>query len=133
MSPEVLARKLALLRTYVSDLAAYDRARTVKENHYAVERIIQLIVEGMYDMMSHWLTARHHVSPDSYQDVLAEAARRSFISQDLARRLVNASKMRNLLVHAYEHIDLDKLEKAIPAILADVDDFLTHVSGKGLG
>jgi uncharacterized protein YutE (UPF0331/DUF86 family) len=130
MSPQVISRKLALLRTYLNDLKALADRGTVREDHYATERLIQLIVETMFDLMSHWLTARGLLAPDGYAEVVLESGRRGLITEDLSRRLLPAARMRNLLVHMYEQIDLDKLQEAIPSVFQDTQEFIRQVSAQ---
>lgn len=127
MSPEVFQRKLALLRGYRADLKAIGAAGPIEQNHYAVERLIQLIVECMYDIVSHWLADHGHVHPDTYAEVFQEAAKQRLLSPALAESLAHAARMRNLLVHGYERIDLGKLAAAVPTALTDTDRFLDEL------
>jgi len=128
VSPEVIQRKLALLRTYCKDLREYVAADTVQANHYAVERLVQLIVETMYDVASHWLARGGYVHPDSYAEVFVEAGRRKLLSEVLASSLTAAARMRNLLVHLYERIDTSKLQAALPQLLDDAGEFVRQVT-----
>ena len=127
MSPEVIERKLAMLKAYRQDLGAYDDAGSIHADHYAVERLIQLIVECMCDVLSRWLAMKGLAHPDSYTQLFAEAAERKALSAELAGRLTNAAKMRNLLVHAYERIDLAIVAKSVPQLLTDADEFIRQV------
>jgi uncharacterized protein YutE (UPF0331/DUF86 family) len=123
MSPEVIERKLAMLGAYRTDLELQAASAPIEKAHYAVERLIQLIVERMYDVCSHWLADRGFVHPDSYAEVFEEAGAKGFLTAALAGNLASAARMRNLLVHAYERIDLEKLSMAIPSLLADSLEF----------
>ena len=127
MSPEVIARKLAFLQTCREDLSAYAAAGTVQENHYAVERLVQLIVECMCDIISRWLAIRGVQHPDAYAELFQEAAGRKLLPGLLAERLVKAARMRNLLVHIYERIDVGIVCEAVPQLLKDASEFITCV------
>jgi uncharacterized protein YutE (UPF0331/DUF86 family) len=128
MSPQVISRKLAYLQSYLNDLQVLADHGEIKENHYASERLIQLIVETMFDIMSHWLTSKGFSSSDSYAEVVAEAGQRGMITPALADRLLPAARMRNLLVHMDERIDLEKLQQAVPSALEDAREFIRQVS-----
>ena len=130
MSPAVIERKLALLKVYHSDLADYVNKGAPEADHYAVERLIHLCVEVMYDIASHWLAWKGFVHPDSYAEVFGESGRRGLLSEPLALRLTDAAKMRNLLVHVYEKVDWRRVVDALPAILADVASFLNEVTAR---
>lgn len=59
-SPEVMDRKLAFLHRFIGDLAAYaglDGAGRRRE-HYAIERLIQLLCESASDIGLQFLKAR---------------------------------------------------------------------------
>jgi len=127
MSPEVIQRKLAMLIAYRSDLEKTVSSGPIEDTHYAVERLFQLIVECMYDIASHWLALRGDVHPDSYVEVFQEAGKKGLLAPVLASSLASAARMRNLLVHVYERIDLGKIQEAIPSLLADAQEFLRQV------
>ena len=127
MSPEVIARKLAFLQTCREDLSAYASAGRTRENHYAVERLVQLIVECMCDVISRWLAIRGVQHPDTYSELFQEAAERKLLPGPLADRLVTAARMRNLPVHVYERIDVGIVCEAVPQLLKDASEFITCV------
>ncbi len=128
MSPAVIERKLSLLNTYHTDLVAYNKAGLQEKDHYAIERLIQLCVEAMYDIGAHWLAVQGFVQPDSYSEVFREVGRRGLLGESLAQSLTNAMKMRNLIVHVYERIDWRRVQEAMPVILRDVSDFISEVT-----
>ncbi len=132
MSPAVVERKLALLNTYRTDLAAYNEAGLQEKDHYAVERLIQLCVEVMSDVSTHWLAVQGFIQPDSYSEVFREVGRRGLLPESLTQSLTNALKMRNLIVHVYERIDWRRIREALPIILSDVSDFINEVSARFL-
>ncbi|MDY7010037.1 MAG: HepT-like ribonuclease domain-containing protein [Planctomycetota bacterium] len=128
MSPAVTERKLAMLNTYHTDLVVYNEAGVQEKDHYAIERLIQLCVEVMFDISVHWLTAQGFVQPDNYSEVFREVGRRGLLPESLSQSLTNAIKMRNLIVHAYEKIDWLRVQEAMPVILRDVSDFISEVT-----
>lgn len=130
MSPAVIERKLAMLNKYHADLAAYVESGLPEEDHYAIERLIQLCVEVMYDISAHWLAVQGFVQPDSYAEMFREAGHRGLLPESLAQSLANAAKMRNLIVHVYERIDWRRIREALPIILQDVAKFVGEVSAR---
>lgn len=120
MSPDVLARKLERLRKYLDDLAVHrDRtARDVADDPYAVERLLELVVQVAVDILSHQLAERG-LSPESYRDTFELAGTGALLPEDLADRLSRAAGLRNILVHLYEDIDYEIVAASIPAALDD--------------
>ena len=112
MSPQVTARKLALLKTYLQDLRSFEK--TVRENHYAVERLIQLIVESMMDILLHRLASTGVVGPR--HTPRWGPGRRARPDQPSWRQPAWLGECGNLLVHGYEGID--PTDGQAPPILA---------------
>ena len=125
MSPEVLARKLAKLRVFLSDLLPYEGASlpAVEEDHYRVERLLQLLVEVATDILAHEL-ARLGVVPTSYRDAVRKAVEEGILSEELGGSLERAAGLRNVLVHLYEDLDMEILAASVDPALSDFGEFL---------
>jgi uncharacterized protein YutE (UPF0331/DUF86 family) len=117
---ETLERKLGFLNRYVADLgdyAALDQGGMRRE-HYAIERLLQLLCECAADIALQFLKAGGETLPASYREVFTALERKGMLPPDLAADLVAACGMRNLLTHLYDVIDLDRVVAAVqPAIL----------------
>lgn len=125
MSPDVLARKLRRLETYLSDLERH-RGRTaaqVRDDPYAVERLLELLVQVAVDVASHLLSERG-VTPSSYGNAFEEAGRHDLVPPALAARLAGAAGLRNVLVHLYEEIDYEIVAQSIDSALGDFGELL---------
>jgi uncharacterized protein YutE (UPF0331/DUF86 family) len=125
LSPEVLARKLAKLRVFLSDLRPYQGAAlpVVEEDHYRVERLLQLLVEVATDILAHEL-ARLGVVPASYRDAVRKAVEKDLLPEDLGESLERAAGLRNVLVHLYEDLDMEILAASVDPALTDFGEFL---------
>lgn len=120
MSPEVLARKLGRLERYLNDLAGH-RGRSPEEvaaDPYAVERLLELVVQVAVDILSHLLADRGLI-PESYRATFELAGVHGLVDEALARRLARAAGLRNILVHLYEDIDYEIVAASIDAALQD--------------
>ena len=107
MSPEILTRKLTQITGYLQDLQKFhggDFADYVKD-HYAVERLIELLVISSVDVLFHLFSLCNELPSLSYSTAFLRAGELGIIDADLAARLARAAGMRNLLVHGYEKID----------------------------
>lgn len=125
MSPDVLARKLAKLRVFLSDLRPYEGVSVpaVEEDHYRVERLLQLLVEVATDILAHEL-ARLGVVPASYRDAARKAAEEGLLPEELGVSLERAAGLRNVLVHLYEDLDMEILAASVEPALKDFGEFL---------
>lgn len=116
---EVVARKLAMLRRFVQDLGHYadlDHAGRRRE-HYAVERLLQLLCEAAADIGLQILRAGGDRLASSYRDVFVTLRDRHGLPPDMAEQLMDACGMRNVLTHLYDTIDLDRVAEAVDPAL----------------
>lgn len=84
-------------------------------------RNLILGVEIVTDIGNHILAESFQINPKEYSEVIIQLGNTGIIDKKLAEENVNMAKFRNLLVHEYIKIDLDKvydyLQKA-PEIFA---------------
>jgi uncharacterized protein YutE (UPF0331/DUF86 family) len=123
MSPpsrEVFERKLGFLRQFLMDLEPYGRLAPEerRRQHYAIERLLQLLCESAADIGLQVLKARGIGLPSSYREVFLALAQHDAMPRDLADPLADACGMRNVLRHLYDVIDLDRVIAAVEPALA---------------
>jgi uncharacterized protein YutE (UPF0331/DUF86 family) len=117
MRRELIERKLAHLHGYIRDIEAYvplspdERLR----QHYAIERLLQLLCEVAADITLQLLKSRGVPPPESYRAVFEQARDRGWLPQDLAQALVSACGLRNVIVHLYDTLDMARVLAAVDA------------------
>lgn len=84
----------------------------------ATERWLQLAIQICIDLGTQLVSEKSARPPSDYGDVFAILGEKNVISSDLALRLGNAGRQRNLIVHPYMEID----DRAVFASLAHLDD-----------
>lgn len=94
----------------------------------ATERLLQLSIQICIDLAAQVVSEQSAAPPSSYSDVFKILGDKGVISADLARRLGDAARQRNLLVHLYMEID-DKAVFASLAFLDDLREFAKTVEG----
>ncbi len=106
---EILMAKTRLLQQVLSDLSLHlGKSRDELEKlHYELERQVQLSVDLCLDLSRHMLIKKGVVVPGMSREVFVECANQQIISRELAKKLVNATGLRNLIVHEYGVIDYD--------------------------
>ena len=117
---EILERKLAFLQQFLTDLESYARLDTDdrRKDHYAIERLLQLLCESAADIGLQVLKKRGSGLAGSYREVFSTLHRLGALPEKLADGLVDACGMRNVLTHLYDRIDLDRVVAAVdPALV----------------
>jgi len=125
MPPDVLLRKLTYLHQLLEDLQQFENASLddVRRQHYAVERLFELLVMTTCDILFHEL-AEQGVTPDSYRDAFKQAGAQGLLPPALSAKLEKAAGMRNIIVHLYQAIDYSILHSSIRPALQDFKEFL---------
>ena len=96
------------------------------QQRLATERLLQLSIQICIDLAAQVVSEQSAPPPSSYSDVFRILGDKGVISAEIAERLGNAARQRNLLVHLYMEID-DKAVFASLAFLDDLREFATIV------
>ena len=132
----VLERKLAMLDQFSADLRTYaDLDKTARRReHYAIERLIQLLCESSADIGLQLLRVDGYRPATSYRDIFAALRDRQDLPEDLADSLMDACAMRNVLTHLYDDIDRERVIEAVDAAIQVYPAFTAWCRRKaGLG
>jgi len=85
----------------------------------AVERNLQIIAQAIIDICTHLVAHNHWGSPETYSDVVRVVSTHNVIEIDLAERLIDFVKLRNVLVHLYLDIDLKIVYRSAMTAISD--------------
>ena len=120
---EIIVNKLIKMEEYISDLEKF-KPETYKEyknnqlNRYAIERLIQLIIDLALDINNILIKKSDHYPAQDYFSSFIELVELEILPEEFAKDIAPSTGIRNRLVHEYEKIDdkvvyqnLDKLIK----------------------
>ena len=128
VDPDVVARRLLSLSEALTELErprASD-ARALAEDRVlraAVERWLQVSVEACMDVAYHLASSEGWTPPESGRAAFASLAAHGKLAPDLAQRLGSAAALRNVLVHDYVSVDLERLARVVREDLGDLRAF----------
>lgn len=121
---ELLAKRLAALQSYVEQLRRLGNPEAletdVKEQRFVLHTL-QLAMQSALDIASHIVSDEWLGEPEKNQELFWLLARGGWIDSRLAAALAGMSGMRNILVHEYLTVDLDKVRQVLRD---DLDDLL---------
>lgn len=106
--------------TFMRDL---DRQESIAFN-------MHLAIQNCMDIAAHIISDEGLGLPGSAGEMFFILQENSFLSADLADRMVKAVGFRNLLVHEYQKIDLQRLHKAAEKNVDDLIEYLSAVFSK---
>ena len=125
--------KLKYLEEYVGILK--DMSRCSKKQlrddlklRGAVERYLQVSLECVIEICEMIISERGFRKPEKYRDAILILGEESILSRGFAEKFAPAAGFRNILVHHYAEIDLDKLYQHLQNDLNDFNIFAKHVA-----
>jgi uncharacterized protein YutE (UPF0331/DUF86 family) len=128
--PALIARKLAGIETYVSELRRLARpaelGRDVREERF-IEHTLQLAIQAALDVALHIVSDERLGEPATNRELFDLLRRRGYISDELAAPLRDMAGFRNVLVHGYDAVDLDVVRDVLEHHLDDLLRFAAAI------
>lgn len=111
---EVVAARIERLRQYLKILKSVLKLNLKRFKgdpfiHGAAERYLQLSIESLLDIGNHIIADQGFRKPETYGEIFQILAEEEVISQKLMSELEGMAAFRNVLVHDYVKLDLDKV------------------------
>lgn len=88
---------------------------------------LQLSIQGCIDMASHIISDQGWVVPDTLAGLFDILLKHKIISEELNKKLKMMAGFRNIIIHEYEGIDLNKVYKALKEDLKDMRVFIKQI------
>ena len=101
------------------------------ENFQAVDASLyelQTMLEAISDIAMHVVTGANLGSPNSRPEAIEMLAKNGIIPQDLAEKISQAVRMRNIIVHHYPRVNLRTVYDVIQDGLGDIVDFCAEIA-----
>ena len=87
-----------------------------------------LAAEVCIDIGNHVIAAESLRAPETFSDVVRVLAESAWLDDDLADRLAEMARFRNLLVHGYADVDDDRVVEILHTSLGDLEDYAAAVA-----
>jgi len=125
---DVIQRNLEFLEEYKN--IDEDTFLNSYKDVQAVKYSLLEIIEACLDIASHIISARGFERAESYAEMFDILGRRGIISQELAEKLSDMARFRNLLVHGYGKVDNARVLEIVKTELSDVEEFVRQILRK---
>ncbi|WP_412519800.1 type VII toxin-antitoxin system HepT family RNase toxin [Staphylococcus simulans] len=116
-----LTYKLNYLRKLTEDYSEN------KENHYAFERIAQMLIESSVDIGNMVIDGFVLRDPGNYKDVIDILELENVISKETQQGINQTVDVRKRFVHQYDQLDTNDLIPLFDASLKDYERFIEEV------
>lgn len=113
-------------RNYLDDLAGRgdEELRADFALMGAVQHYLLLAIETVLDLGSHVISSEGYEPPGSYADIFRVLRVEGLLDEELAERLMAMARFRNLLVHAYDEVDEERVLRILHTSVSDLDRFV---------
>lgn len=130
---ENITRKLMAMKRCTDFLRA-KRSTTVRqlkddyELRSAIERNFQVGIEAALDIAEIIISEEGLEKPEDYRGTILTLGRKGILPAGFAERFAPAASFRNILVHGYAEVDLERLHGYLVEELKDFDEFARYVT-----
>ena len=94
----------------------------------SAERDFQVAIQAALDIGSIILADQSVMLPKDYKDIFPALAEIGVLPADFAQKLVGMARFRNVLVHLYLEVDLQRVYRYLQENLEDFESFASYVS-----
>lgn len=131
LDKEMVELKLQELHRYLSQLKKHQGVTATElekdlEKAWVVQHGLQLSIQVVLDIGSHILAAEG-TTVQEYEDVFLELARLEVIPEEYAHEIKGMAGFRNLLVHEYAKVDMNRVADILNNRLDDFSSFASYI------
>ena len=129
---EVIGDKFQRLRVYLKELEKFKNISwrefpSSLENQWKVFHGLQLSIQIVIDVGNHILAAIGESQIEDYTDIIDKLGERNIISAEFAQSIRGMVGLRNILIHEYSSIDLNKVYDVLQNKLDDFYKFIEYI------
>lgn len=94
----------------------------------AVERYLQISLERMLDIGEIIISMEKIKRPQSYKEIFRSLGENGILPEAFARKIEPAAGFRNVLVHMYAKVEMDKLHENLQNGVEDMESFIEYIA-----
>ena len=130
---EAVIRRISFAKVELNDLEAfqstdYETYRKDRMKRRNVERIAENIANVVIDIGKIVLAGENVETPGTYREVFLRMHELEIIPEEMANKLVEIARTRNILAHQYLDIKWERLQTFIENAPVAVEDFIRVIS-----
>ena len=122
---DIIERNLKFLVAY-KQVTQKDFIQSYKDIQ-AVKYSLLEIIEACIDIASHILVVENFERAESYAEIFEILAKQKILPVQLAEKLADMSRFRNLLVHSYGKVDKARVLEFVKTELNDIKRFIKRI------
>lgn len=130
---EKIFRKIKNMEKYIEYLKSKKSTTLteLKQNYElrsAIERNFQLAIESVLDIGEIIISSENYEKPEDYRSVILILGNEKIIPEDFSKKFADSAGFRNILVHHYNKIDVEKVYDYLNNRLNDFNKFIKYIA-----
>lgn len=110
----------------LKNISIYDLRRSVKDQ-WSIFYGLQISIQMIIDIGNHILAGLKENQIEEYIDIIDKLGEREIIPEEFAKRIRGITGLRNLLVHEYGIIDIEKIYNLLQHNISDFEEFHDYI------
>jgi uncharacterized protein YutE (UPF0331/DUF86 family) len=123
-------KKLEEQLTLLRQLQSVPRERFIadpREHVYALH-LLQTAIQAIIDIGTHLVSGMNLGRLEAYRDIARLLVQEQIIPADLGPKLEKMIGLRNLIIHEYLRLDLERIYQIVHSELEDLAQFAQHIT-----
>lgn len=132
LDPETIVSRLRAMRQLLDQLERLqgdDGSGDRFGKRLQVERILSALVDLAAAVNTHVVVVRRGAAPHDMTASFRDAAATGLIDAELAAAIAPSVGLRNVIVHAYVDLDVERMLAAVPLAVSQYGRYVTQVAG----
>lgn len=130
---EIIVNKLIKMEEYISELEefkpeTYSEYKNDQLKRYAIERLIQLIIDLALDVNNILIKKSEHYPAQDYFSSFLELVDLEILPEEFARDIAPSTGIRNRLVHEYEKVNDKLVYQNLDKLIKYYLDYIKYVN-----
>lgn len=129
---ELIEEKLSNIAKYLvklEDISKLSHQEFVgSDTHYLAERYVEIIVGSAIDINFHLIKELNLDAPIKYKESFKVITNAKVLEHDLGYRIADSAGLRNIIVHHYDEIDLDRFYDGLKGGIKDYQDYAKAIN-----
>ena len=130
---EVIRKKLQELNRYLKELEglrriSWNEFSSSLSKQWMVCHGLQLSIQVLIDVGNHILAAVGENQIEDYADIIDKLGERGIVPSEFAHQIRGMAGLRNILIHEYTRIDLNKIYEIFRNRLDDFYSFIEYIN-----
>ena len=128
---DLVQRKIEIILTRLELLKKLELQKINMSSELMLQEALchamQNSIAAAIDIGQHLCVEKLDKAPETYTEAILQLAQIGVLEQEFADDFSRVAKLRNVLVHLYEHVDINFIASLVPKFISDFTHFVERV------